>query len=398
MGAAADVEKDPGANACYTHLHVGIYFDRDALAPSISLEDVGRELERVIDQHIEKCDPAAFSAHDYSTIDSYVEDSDGCISLNPEVENMGSYMAAYMGGYTEDLLEKPVEYLAWGALYWSGSRRRVSRSDIVNDAISADACEQRCESSRADQDVPHGERVDWNDGRGADVVCACCDSAWRIDQDRLDPPPDGDLLDDDALDVTDQEVSHFDRPMAERWPSARAGGSAGENLKRTQLREDVLAFVDQQSNSDYSVPELMGQLGISPSDRSFVETVLETGASEPESDEFEKPVPVTDQWELDAVIDRDGEEHEPGGGGVDTVPLHLPLKQIKEETRLSIPLQKAEVYRCRLCGFSSHESDTMAHHFHDHGLRKAEPADRALHYQHYHDRYGEKRDETMYPY
>ena len=398
MGAAADDDKEPGVNSCYTHLHVGIYFDRDALAPSISLEDVGRELERVIDQHIEKCEPAAFSAHDYTTIDSYVKDSDGCISLNPEVENMGSYMAAYMGGYTEDLLEKPVEYLAWGALYWSGSRRRVSRSDIVNDAITADACEQRFESSRADQDIPHGEHVEWNDGRGVNVVCACCDSSWRIDQDQLDPPG-GDL--DDNADLQDEdvtEVSHFDTPMAERWPSAIAGGSVGENLKRTQLRQEILSFLEQSSALELSAPKVMGNLGIAPNDRQFVENLIETRASEPESDEFQKPVPVTDQWELDAVIDRDGEEHDPGGGGVDMVPLHLPLKELKEETRLSIPLQKAEVYRCRICDFSSHESDTMAHHFYEHGLKDAESADRALRYQHYHDQYGRKRPETVYPY
>ncbi|WP_254858994.1 hypothetical protein [Natronomonas gomsonensis] len=398
MGAASDADKAPGANACYTHLHVGIYFDRDALAPSISLEDVGRELERVIDAHIEKCEPAGFSAHDYTAIDSYVEESDGCISLNPEVENMGSYMAAYMGGYTEDLLEKPVEYLAWGALYWSGSRRRVSRSQIVNNAITADACEQRFESSRADQDVPHGEHVYWNDGRGADVVCACCDSAWRIDQDRLDPPDDALGSVGDETESGNTPVSHFDKPMSERWPSARAGGSTGENLKRTQLRDEILSLIEDRPGKNWSVPKVMGRLGVSPSDRSFVEDVLESRATEPESNEFEKPEPLTDQWELDAVIDRDGEEHDPGGGGVDVVPLHLPLKRLQEETRLSIPLQKAEVYRCRKCGFSSHEARTMAMHFYEHGLEEPEAADRVLHYQHYHDKFGSKRPETEYPY
>jgi len=33
-----------------------------------------------------------------------------------------------MGGYTEDLLDKPIEYIAWGAVYWSAARRRTSRS------------------------------------------------------------------------------------------------------------------------------------------------------------------------------------------------------------------------------------------------------------------------------
>ena len=81
------------------------------------------------------------------------------------------------------------------------------------------------------------------------------------------------------------------------------------------------------------------------------------------------------------------------------VPLHLPVKAIREETRLSIPLQRAEVYRCRICNFSTHEADTMVAHFYeDHGLEHPETADRALHYHHYHDDYGCKRQETEYAY
>ncbi|WP_336135561.1 hypothetical protein [Natronomonas amylolytica] len=400
MGAAADPDKKPGANACYTHLHVGVYFDQDALATT-SLEEVGSELERVIDKHIEECDPASFRAHNYTSIDSYVEDSDGCISINGDIENMGSYMAAYMGGYTEELIEKPIEYLAWGALYWSGSRRRVSRSDLANAAIKADACDQRFESEQAEQDIPHGELVEWNDGRGADVVCACCEASWRIDQNQLEAPTtDGGekIVEDD-----DQEVSHFDKSMAERWPSASGGVSIGETLSRSQLRREILSLVDDSPRDDWTIPEVMGQLSLKPSNRSFVADVLDDldeGRTRPETDSFQAPPPSPDEWELDAIIDNDGEEHEPGGGGgVDMVKLHLPVKAIEEETRLSIPLQKAEVYRCRICGFSSHESETMAYHFHDdHGLEEPAAADRALRYQHYHDEHGEKRPETEYPY
>jgi hypothetical protein len=398
MGAA-ESDGDPGANACYTHLHVGIYFDASALAPSVSLEDVGRELERAIDQHIEKCEPAGFDAHDYTAIDSYVEDSDGCISLNPEVENMGSYMAAYMGGYTEDLLEKPVEYLAWGALYWSGHRRRVSRADIVNEAIAADACEQRFESQQADQDVPHGERVEWNDRRGADVVCSCCESSWRVRQDQLDGPPDGHDLDDCIPAGEGPAVSHFDKPIEERWPSASAGASTGERPSRSRLREAIQSLLQDSPANDWSVPEVMGTLGIKPSKESFVSECLETQKQSPDSEGFERAPPVKDEWELDAVIDRDGEEHEPAKDGVDMVPLHLPVKAIQQQTRLSIPLQKAEVYRCRVCDFSSHDADAMASHFfEDHGLEEPDAADRALHYQHYHDKHGPKREKTKYPY
>jgi hypothetical protein len=402
MGAAADPDKRPGTNACYTHLHVGVYFDKGALSPSVSLEDVGSQLERVIDKHIEACAPASFEAHDYTQIDSYVEDSDGCISINDDIENMGSYMAAYMGGYTEDLLEKPIEYLAWGALYWSGSRRRVSRSDLANEAISADACDQRFESDQAEQDLPHGERIKWNDGRGPDVVCSCCEASWRVDQDRLDEPPgpDDDLPDlPDDLDP-DDDRSYFDTPMADLWPSGDAAATCGETLTRSQLREQILSLLEESPRDNWTVPEVMGQLSIHPRNRSFVSDVLDSKAVEPEMDSFEEPSLITEQWELDAIIDRDGEEHKPGNsGGIDMVSLHLPIQHIVEETRLSIPLQKAEVYRCRICNFSSHEAETIAEHFYgDHGLEHPTAVDRALWYQHYHDQHGKKRPGTEYPF
>jgi hypothetical protein len=176
MGAAASSDGSPGANACYTHLHVGIYFD----AVDLNLSTVGSELERVIDKHVEVCEYASFDAHDYTTVKDYVENSDGCISLNLDVSNMGSYLATYMGGYTEELLEKPIEYLAWGAIYWSAARRRTSRSRVVTMAIQADACQQRSENHETKQTDDHGEHVEWNDGRGPDVVCACCGSGWAV--------------------------------------------------------------------------------------------------------------------------------------------------------------------------------------------------------------------------
>jgi hypothetical protein len=398
LGVADDPDKEPGANACYTHLHVGVYFDQGALDPSISLEEVGSELERVITKHIDVCEPASLDAHDYRQIDSYVEESDGCISINDDIENMGSYMAAYMGGYTEDLLEKPVEYLAWGALYWSGSRRRVSRSDLANEAIAADACEQQFESEHSDQGIPHGEAVVWNDGRGADVICTCCDSSWRVDQDRLEEPDsDTDLSGDLESDIeTDSDQSYFDTPIADLWPSADAAGTCGETLTRSQLRAQVLSLLEESSRDDWTVPEVMGQLSIKPSNRSFVTDVLESQEQQPEARSFETSSPVTEQWEIDAIIDNDGEEHKPSkSGGVDVVDLHLPIENVVENTRLSIPLQRAEVYRCRICDFSVHNAETMAHHFaNKHGLEEPEPVDRVLWYHHYHDRFGEKRPKT----
>ncbi|WP_241768192.1 hypothetical protein [Haloferax sp. ATB1] len=75
-----------GMNACYTHLHVGVYFDTEPLGLDDDLHSVGSEFERVIDKHVEVCEYAGRSAHDYDTITDYVEESNGCISLNASVE------------------------------------------------------------------------------------------------------------------------------------------------------------------------------------------------------------------------------------------------------------------------------------------------------------------------
>lgn len=118
------------------------------------------------------------------------------------------------------------------------------------------------------------------------------------------------------------------------------------------------------------------------------------GETEPEVDHFIDPTAGLPDlgWHLEAIIDRDDEEHEPGSGGVDMVSLDIPEQHLVDEVRLSIPLETGEVYRCRLCEFSSYEPDTMAGHFTEHGIKDPGLADQVLHYQKYK---GEKRPKTQ---
>jgi len=209
-GKSADPGENPGVNACYTHIHVAVYFDASPLLGDLAgdaydadsktharWESIGSEFERVIDKHLDACDPAGRWGHNYEKIDSYVLDDDGCISLNPEVENLGSYLAAYLGGYKGDLFERSIEYIAWGAIYWATARQRTTRSQRVNHAIKADACQQRAESHHADQSVDHGDRVEWNSHHGPDVVCSCCGSGWNVDQSQLEEPEPIEILEPD---------------------------------------------------------------------------------------------------------------------------------------------------------------------------------------------------------
>ncbi|WP_318569923.1 hypothetical protein [Salinigranum marinum] len=376
MGDAAS-DDEPGLNACYTHLHIGIYFDADGL----DLHAVGAELERVIDKHVDVCEYASFDAHDYTAIDDYVEDSDGCISLNADVSNMGSYLATYMGGYTEELLEKPIEYLAWGAVYWSAARRRTSRSRVLTMAIQADACQQRAEHPETQQTDDHGDRVKWNDGHGLDVVCSCCDSGWNIDQSRLSEPVSDDELSEalDADDDLDDQLS-----LSQRWPSATEAASLGESTVRARIRSDVSSWLHQHTETTPSVPRLLGELQIDPAHAQIVTEVLD--GQEPTSESFHRPAPLND-WQLEAIVDRDGQEHEPSGGGVDMVTLHLPVRHLLQETRLQYDLKSGEMFRCGNCDVATYQPEWMARHLvEEYGLHDPESADSVLTVEDYNDR------------
>ncbi|WP_435066261.1 hypothetical protein [Halobaculum sp. EA56] len=368
---------DPGMNACYTHVHVGVYFDGGGL----DAEHVGSELERVVDKHVEVCEPAGASAHDYASIRSYEEENDGCISVNMEVGNLGSYLAAYMGGsYDEALEERPIEYLAWGALYWSTARRRTTRSQTVNQAIAADACEQRAESDSAGQTASHGDGVRWSEANGPDVVCRCCSSGWAIDQSRLEPP----TLDDDlrALlpDSPPDRNSDSEPSLSDLWADARAAGRAGESTESARVRERVTRWLDAHPDADVTPVGLLGRLDLDPAHVELVADLLAGSENESESEGFVRYEGLATKWEIEAIVDADGQEHAPGDGGVDMVALHLPEKRIRECTRLAKPLKKGEIWRCGKCNFATHNAHMMAGHLVDHGLEDPEVADHILMY------------------
>jgi len=92
-------------------IHVGVYFDGGRFD---DLRPVASEFERVIDKHLEVCDPAGWSAHNYDAIDDYLHEDNGCISMNADVRNLGSYLAAYMGGYTGTCSTNRSRYISHG--------------------------------------------------------------------------------------------------------------------------------------------------------------------------------------------------------------------------------------------------------------------------------------------
>jgi hypothetical protein len=106
---------------------------------------------------------------------------------------------------------------------------------------------------------------------------------------------------------------------------------------------------------------------------------------EPATESFRRPTD-TIGWHLEAIVDADGEEYEPAGGGVDMVELHLPVRHLLQETRLQHALKSAEKWRC---------SEWMARHLvEEHSLDRVDSAESVLVVDDYHDR---QRDCMKHP-
>ena len=89
---------------------------------------------------------------------------------------------------------------------------------------------------------------------------------------------------------------------------------------------------------------------------------------------------------IETSVDRDGEEHDPGDGGVDTVPLHLPARRLLQETRLQYDREAGEMFRCSRCNVAYSSQKMMARHFaHRYGIEDPEVADLLLIVEDYYD-------------
>jgi hypothetical protein len=309
-------ERGGGVNTCYTHEHTFLIVDGE-----VSAED----FQPVLDKHVEECDPAGPEAH------QAVE----AVEVTPaeEVEDVAAYVASYTGIQPRDLSERSTEYIAWAATQWAANRNRRTRSNAAGWAATADACKQRYESDKSEQEDNHGECVVMSDRRGADFECAECGSPWGINQDhdtltsaRLSADDDG-----GATVATDGGHHLPDRQgkLEERWPSATAGstlGRAPDEQKKVNLIERHL-----EQNPEASVSAVLGATMpvVTPEDDDLVREVM-AGLDRSEPMSFERDP----EWELEAIVVDDEEHTVSESGGVEMAEVVLPVKRLLKETRL----------------------------------------------------------------
>lgn len=108
----------------YGHLHIAVFVeddgDRDLRA---------EQFEPVMRSHVENCKPAGSEAH-------AVDGDDAAVSVNDDVENLGSYVSEYIGIFGDETLERPITEQMFYATCWATNTRRVDFSNGAQDLMS----------------------------------------------------------------------------------------------------------------------------------------------------------------------------------------------------------------------------------------------------------------------
>lgn len=104
----------------YGHLHAAIF---------VETEDVDPERFRgVLESYQERCAPAGEEAH---TVEN-------AVSVNNEVENLGSYISEYIGIFGKETLKRPMKEQMFYAVTWATQTRRLDFSNGAQDIISGE--------------------------------------------------------------------------------------------------------------------------------------------------------------------------------------------------------------------------------------------------------------------
>jgi len=153
----------------YGHLHVAVAVDD----PDGRIS--GETFRPVIRSHVENTKPAGSAAHDLNT-----PGLGDTVSINREVENLGSYISEYIGIFGEEPTERPVSEQMFYATCWATGTRRV---DFSNGAHEIMAKEQfRRETGLRPEDRGGDAFDEWRDSAtGETDTDGDSAGSWSVD-------------------------------------------------------------------------------------------------------------------------------------------------------------------------------------------------------------------------
>jgi hypothetical protein len=179
----------------YIHIHIAVFVDGmirpETFAP-------------VIDAHLRNCDLAGEDAHQIDPedddlrgaegyeVDPTDPDENGVVSVHDvgddrddgELENLGTYLAEYLGTYGDDPLDAPERQQMANALLWATGRQRWRPSNGAQEYMATEQSEKVTEWEFIGIEDGNGEIHEVPSGGGVARMTTCTDR--RED----DPPPD----------------------------------------------------------------------------------------------------------------------------------------------------------------------------------------------------------------
>lgn len=150
--------------AGYGHLHIAVFILDGGPVTAGMFEPVMRS-------HVSACDPAGWDAH-------RPEDGEA-VSLNDDVENLGSYISEYIGIFGSEPVNRPMKEQAFYATTWATGTRRVDFSNGAQDIISGEQFrretglrpEDRGEAGGGSEPVHGGAEGGEGSGWEVDAIC-----------------------------------------------------------------------------------------------------------------------------------------------------------------------------------------------------------------------------------
>jgi hypothetical protein len=136
----------------YGHQHVAVFVeDGDDLEPE--------DFRPVMRSYVENTVSAGSDAH---TLEE-------AVSLNREVDNLGSYISEYIGIFGDEVLERPIHERAFYAVAWATNTRRVDFSNGAQDVIRDEEFRRETglrpeDRGETDGDLEEADGSDWSVG------------------------------------------------------------------------------------------------------------------------------------------------------------------------------------------------------------------------------------------
>lgn len=106
----------------YGHMHVGVFVEGEVSAS---------DFRPVMESYVDNCAPAGSGAHQ-------ITGTDAAVSVQNDVENLGSYISEYIGIFGEEALDRPMKEQAFYAVAWATGTRRLDFSNGAQDIIAGE--------------------------------------------------------------------------------------------------------------------------------------------------------------------------------------------------------------------------------------------------------------------